>query len=119
MGARYSFDKRKRAYTGLSGGSRMTGGYAPDFRIVAVIGGSFPLKDTDVGSGAAVYVLKDDLDTDKDGFPDYIDMCVMDPEDKAPPNPDDGCPTMADTDNDGIPDGGDKCVTVAEGQGRD
>ena len=41
-------------------------------------------------------------------------MCVLDPEDKTPPNPDDGCPTMADTDNDGIPDGGDKCVNVAE-----
>ncbi len=114
VGARYSFDKRKRAYAGLSGGTRLTGGYAPDFRIVAVFGGAWPLKDTDVGSGAARYVLKDDLDTDKDGFPDYVDMCVMDPEDKAPPNPDDGCPQMADTDNDGIPDGGDKCVTVAE-----
>jgi OmpA-OmpF porin, OOP family len=114
VGGRYSFDKKKRAYVGLSGGSRMTGGYAPDFRIVAVIGGAFPLRDTDVGSGGAKYVLKDDLDTDKDGFPDYVDMCVLDPEDKAQPNPDDGCPTMADTDNDGIPDGGDKCVTVPE-----
>ncbi len=114
VGARYSFDQKKRIYAGLSGGSRITGGYAPDFRIVAVFGGAFPLKDTDVGSGAATYVLKEDQDTDKDGFPDYIDMCVLDPEDKAQPNPDDGCPTMADTDNDGIPDGGDKCVNVAE-----
>lgn len=114
LGARYSFDKRKRIYAGLSGGTRMTTGYAPDFRIALVVGGAFPLKDTDVGSGNAKYVLKEDQDTDKDGFPDYVDMCVLDPEDKAPPNPDDGCPTMADTDNDGIPDGGDKCVTVAE-----
>lgn len=114
LGARYMLDKRKRMYAGLSGGSRMTAGYAPDFRIVAVFGGAFPFKDTDVDSGAARYVLKDDQDTDKDGFPDYIDMCVLDPEDKAQPNPDDGCPMMADTDNDGIPDGGDKCVQVAE-----
>jgi len=114
IGARYSFDKKKRVFAGLSGGTRLTGGYAPDFRIVAVVGGAFPLKDTEGGSGGAQYVLKEDQDTDKDGFPDYIDMCVLDPEDKAQPNPDDGCPTMADTDNDGIPDGGDKCVNVAE-----
>jgi OmpA-OmpF porin, OOP family len=114
IGARYGLDKQKRFYAGLSGGSRLTHGYAPDFRIVAMIGGAFPLKDTNVDSGDAKYVLRDDVDTDKDGFFDYIDMCVLDPEDKAQPNPDDGCPTMADTDNDGIPDGGDKCKTVAE-----
>ncbi len=114
LGVRYAFDKRKRVFAGLSGGTRITTGYAPDYRVVLVVGGAFPLKDTDVGSGNVKYVLKDDQDTDKDGFPDYVDMCVLDPEDKAPPNPDDGCPTMADTDNDGIPDGGDKCVTVAE-----
>ncbi|MBK9258756.1 MAG: OmpA family protein [Polyangiaceae bacterium] len=114
LGARYALDKRKRMFAGLSGGSRMTGGYAPDFRIVAVFGGAIPFKDTDANSGEAKYVLREDVDTDKDGFPDYIDMCVLDPEDKQPPNPDDGCPNMPDTDNDGIPDGGDKCVNVAE-----
>lgn len=114
LGARYSFDRRKRVFVGLSGGTRISGGYAPDFRVVAVIGGAIPFKDTEVGAGSAIYVLKEDQDTDKDGFPDYVDMCVLDPEDKAQPNPDDGCPVMADTDNDGIPDGGDKCVSVAE-----
>jgi OmpA-OmpF porin, OOP family len=106
--------KKKQMHVGLGAGTRLTGGYAPDFRTVAVFGGWFPLKDTDVGSGAALYRFPEDQDTDKDGFPDNIDMCPVDAEDKAPPNPDDGCPTMPDRDGDGIPDVSDRCPDVKE-----
>ena len=106
---RMALDAKKASWAGLSIGSRLTGGYAPDMRIVAVVGGAFGLKDTEVGAGAARYQFRDDVDTDKDGFPDLVDMCPVDKEDKSPPNPDDGCPTMADRDKDGIPDSVDKC----------
>jgi OOP family OmpA-OmpF porin len=43
-------------------------------------------------------------DTDKDGIPDDIDLCPTVPEDKKPPNTDDGCPGIDDRDGDGIPD---------------
>ncbi len=106
---RMALDAKRASWAGLSIGTRLTGGYAPDVRIVAIIGGAFQLKDTEVGAGAARYQFRDDVDTDKDGFPDLVDMCPVDKEDKSPPNPDDGCPTMADRDGDGIPDNVDKC----------
>ena len=114
LSGRMALDARKRSWAGLSVGSRLTGGYAPDLRIVAVVGGAFQLKDTEVGAGAARYQFRDDVDTDKDGFPDLVDMCPVDKEDKMPPNPDDGCPTMSDLDKDGIPDNVDKCPANPE-----
>ncbi|MDC3985664.1 OmpA family protein [Polyangium jinanense] len=114
LSGRMALDAKKISWAGLSIGSRLTGGYAPDMRIVAVVGGAFQLKDTEVGAGSARYQFRDDVDTDKDGFPDLVDMCPVDKEDKAPPNPDDGCPTMSDLDKDGIPDNVDKCPAVPE-----
>lgn len=102
-------DQKKRFWGGLAAGSRLTGGYAPDFRIVATLGGAFGLKDTEVGSGSALYKFREDVDTDKDGLPDLVDMCPVDPEDHKPPNTDDGCPELPDRDKDGIPDNADKC----------
>jgi len=109
LSGRLALDARKRSWASLSLGTRLTGGYAPDMRILATVGGAFQIKDTDVGAGVARYQFREDVDTDKDGFPDLVDMCPVDPEDKNPPNPDDGCPTMADRDGDGIPDNVDKC----------
>ena len=114
VSGRMALDAKRRSYAALALGSRLTGGYAPDFRAVLTVGGAFGLKDTDAGAPAAIYRFRDDVDSDKDGFPDLIDMCPMDPEDKNPPNPDDGCPTMPDRDGDGIPDISDKCPDVAE-----
>jgi len=114
LSGRMALDAKKRSYAGINLGSRFTGGYAPDFRAVITIGGAFPLKDTDVGAPAARYQFRDDVDTDHDGFPDLVDMCPTDPEDKNPPNPDDGCPNMPDRDGDGIPDVSDKCPDVPE-----
>jgi outer membrane protein OmpA-like peptidoglycan-associated protein len=102
-------DPKRRFWGGLGAGTRLTGGYAPDFRVVALIGGAFGLKDTEVGAGNVLYKFREDVDTDKDGLPDLVDMCPVDPEDHKPPNTDDGCPEMPDRDKDGIPDNADKC----------
>jgi outer membrane protein OmpA-like peptidoglycan-associated protein len=109
VNGKMAIDQKRRFWGGLGVGSRLTGGYAPDMRIVAVIGGAFGLKDTDVGHGDALYKFREDIDTDKDGLPDLVDMCPVDPEDHKPPNTDDGCPEMPDRDKDGIPDTSDKC----------
>ena len=54
-----------------------------------------------------------DPDTDGDGIPDSLDMCVLEPEDKDGYLDDDGCPDP-DNDGDGIPDVIDKCPNEPE-----
>ncbi len=44
---RLALDQKKQTYAGLAGGTRLTAGYAPDFRVFAMIGGWFGIKDTD------------------------------------------------------------------------
>src|SRR5277367_6435139 len=44
LNARGFFTPERRAYAGLGAGTRLTGGFAPDFRAVAVVGGSFGLS---------------------------------------------------------------------------
>jgi OmpA-OmpF porin, OOP family len=113
INGRAFFTKKKQAYVGLSLGSRLNGGYSPDFRAVALVGGFFSIVDKDPSSPGFIYV-EDNADTDKDGYPDNIDMCPNDPEDGKGANPSDGCPQLPDRDNDGIPDVSDKCPDQAE-----
>lgn len=113
INGRMYFTKLKQVHVGLSFGSRLDGGYAPDFRAVAMVGGWFGLKDTDMNGPGFVYV-DDNVDTDHDGYPDNIDMCPNDPEDHKGANPSDGCPQLPDQDNDGVPDISDKCPDQAE-----
>ena len=113
---RYWFDPNKQLYAGFGGGTRLTAGYAPDFRLVAVVGYSFGVGDTDPPSPSkrwkAERVAEQAADRDHDKIPDDIDLCPDDPEDGKPPNPDDGCPAALDRDGDGIPDAEDACPDV-------
>lgn len=108
------FTESRALYAGLGAGSRLNGGYAPDFRAVGVFGGSFSIADTDVRSPGFRYEIEKEKDTDGDGYPDVIDLCPEDKEDGKQPKPSDGCPDMPDRDGDGIPDVVDKCPDVPE-----
>lgn len=115
---RMTLDQKKQVYTGLAGGTRITPGYAPDMRLLILIGGWFGIKDTDPGSPGKRFKAErysdHGADSDKDGIPDDMDLCPNDPEDHKPPNPDDGCPALPDRDGDGIPDVSDKCPDQPE-----
>jgi OmpA-OmpF porin, OOP family len=112
---RFYLDQKKRGWLGVGGGTRLTAGYAPDFRIVAVIGYSFPIADTDPGAPNRRFKIEDHgADRDHDKIPDDVDLCPDEPEDGKPPNPDDGCPALPDRDGDGIPDNVDKCPDQPE-----
>ena len=41
LNGRLFFTAARQAYVGLGAGTRLTGGFAPDFRSVVVVGGSF------------------------------------------------------------------------------
>lgn len=115
--ARFATDAKKKGYVGVGGGTRLSGGYAPDFRVVAVAGTWFTIEDSKPTSPNKKFraeYAKDDADTDKDGLPDSVDLCPTEPEDKKPPNTDDGCPAPPDRDGDGIPDSKDKCPDEPE-----
>ena len=111
-------DEAKQGYIGLGGGTRLTAGYAPDFRGVFVAGYSFGITDTDPNAPGKRWKAQrfndHGADTDKDGLPDDVDLCPSEPEDGKPPNPDDGCPALPDRDGDGIPDTSDKCPDQPE-----
>jgi len=114
--ARFTLDEKKRAYLNGFGGTRLTPGYAPDFRTGLAIGYSFDIIDEEPKSPEKkpkFDVLNDNIDTDKDGYPDNVDLCPTEPEDGKPPFTTDGCPGT-DRDGDGIPDSLDKCPDVPE-----
>ncbi|AUX21755.1 cell envelope biogenesis protein OmpA [Sorangium cellulosum] len=113
---RLALDQKKKGWLGLGAGTRLTGGYAPDFRAVAVVGYAFGIKDVEPMSPGKRFTAAPprNVDTDKDGLPDDIDLCPTDPEDGKPPNTDDGCPALPDRDGDGIPDSRDKCPDQPE-----
>jgi outer membrane protein OmpA-like peptidoglycan-associated protein len=112
---RMAIDQKRRAWWGLGGGTRLSAGYAPDFRVVAVIGYWFPIADTNPPSPGKRFRTEDHgADRDHDKIPDDIDLCPDEPEDGKPPNPDDGCPALPDRDGDGIPDNVDKCPDQPE-----
>ena len=112
---RFAIDQRRRAWWSVGAGSRLSAGYAPDFRVVALIGYSFPIADTDPGAPAKRFKYEDHgADRDGDKIPDDVDLCPDEPEDGKPPNPDDGCPALPDRDGDGIPDNVDKCPDQPE-----
>ncbi|XYI01279.1 OmpA family protein [Sorangium sp. So ce1128] len=113
---RLALDEKKKGWLGVGGGTRLTGGYAPDFRLVGVIGYSFGIADVEPKSPGRRFLAVPPraADTDKDGLPDDIDLCPTDPEDGKPPNADDGCPALPDRDGDGIPDISDKCPDQPE-----
>ncbi|MFO0760446.1 MAG: OmpA family protein [Byssovorax sp.] len=81
VNGRMYFTAQRQLYASLGAGTRLTGGYAPDFRGVALVGGSFSLSDSDPASPGFHYAfnVQDDADTDRDGIPDEIDACPADP----------------------------------------
>ena len=114
--ARFAVDKKKKLYFGFNGGTRLTNGYAPDFRVGGLIGYWFNIKDEEPKAPPRKFdvVVNHGVDTDHDGYPDDIDLCPTDPEDGKPPFATDGCPAAPDRDGDGIPDAKDKCPDVPE-----
>ncbi len=101
-------DNPSQGWVGISAGPRLTAGYAPDFRAVAVVGGWFPVVNTKPKQVDFQYVIPGDADKDK--LPDDIDMCPTAKEDGKGPNPDDGCPeSLNDADSDGVLDAEDAC----------
>ncbi|MFO0548893.1 MAG: OmpA family protein [Polyangiaceae bacterium] len=114
---KFALDSKKQLYLTPYFGTRMTPGYAPDFRTGIGFGGWFYLDNPNPPSPKKEPRLDPyggDVDTDKDGYPDNQDLCPTEPEDGKPPATTDGCPAEKDTDDDGIPDSRDKCVQVAE-----
>jgi len=115
---RFLLGEKKHAWLGVGGGTRLTPGYAPDFRLVALAGWYFNVSDVDPASPnvrfKAERYAEHGADTDHDKIPDDIDLCPNEPEDGKPPNPDDGCPALPDRDGDGIPDNVDKCPDQPE-----
>jgi OOP family OmpA-OmpF porin len=94
LNGRMYFTAKRQVYAGLGVGTRLTGGYAPDFRGVAVVGGSFGLRDSDPSSPGFRYAfnVQDDADTDRDGIPDEIDACPTEPGELASDPDRNGCP---------------------------
>jgi outer membrane protein OmpA-like peptidoglycan-associated protein len=117
---RFALDREKAGWLGFGAGTRLDAGYgAPDLRVLASLGYSFSIKDTDPNAPGRRYEFKRDLepksiDTDKDGIPDDLDLCPTVPEDGQPPDATDGCPAPSDRDHDGIPDDADKCPDQPE-----
>ncbi|WP_437937377.1 kelch repeat-containing protein [Sorangium sp. So ce341] len=99
-------------FVGIGAGSRIAAGYAPDARLVAMIGGALSMEREEtapprlVVSSATV-----DQDGDGDGLPDAQDACPAEPEDRR--SVDDGCPDR-DRDGDGLLDAIDKCAAAPE-----
>ncbi len=94
LNSKVFFTRKRQVYAGLGFGSRLDGGYAPDFRAVAVLGGSLGIADSDPKSPGARYVFEvsDLVDTDHDGIPDEVDACPLEPGDMDPDPEKNGCP---------------------------
>ena len=88
------FTTARQVYAGLGAGTRLTGGFAPDFRAVAVLGGYFWVTDSEPGSPGSRYVFEtsDTLDTDHDGIPDEVDACPFEPGEMSSDPEKIGCP---------------------------
>ncbi len=113
--ARFALTEDKQLWAGGHGGTRLSPGYAPDFRLGAAIGYWFEIADVDPPAPAKKpnASMQPVGDADKDGFPDDVDLCPTDPEDGKAPDPTDGCPNT-DRDGDGIVDARDKCPDEPE-----
>lgn len=113
---RFALDDAKQVWLNGWGGTRLTPGYAPDFRTGVSVGVWFPLVDEEppAPEKKPIEPLRGNIDTDKDGYPDDMDLCPTEPEDGKPPFTTDGCPAPPDRDGDGIPDSKDKCPEVPE-----
>jgi OmpA-OmpF porin, OOP family len=94
LNGRMYFTTKRQVYVGLGAGTRLTGGFAPDFRAVAVVGGSFSVTDSDPKSPGGRYVFEtsDPKDTDGDGIPDEVDACPNEPGEMDPDPEKIGCP---------------------------
>jgi OOP family OmpA-OmpF porin len=103
---------KRAAFIGLGYGVRLTGGYAPDARLVAAFGGAFAFDGEAPAEPGPSPRQSEDVDTDGDGIPDIVDMCPAEREDLV--NPEDGCPEPPDSDKDGIRDPSDKCPSEPE-----
>ena len=89
----------------VAGGVGVTEGFGtPDWRILAGIR---------ISRAREAPVPPPAHDTDKDGFVDTADRCVLDPEDVDQFEDTDGCPDL-DDDKDGIADAIDKCPREPE-----
>lgn len=114
LDGKFALTDDKQLYLNGFGGTRMAPGYAPDFRTGLAIGYWFNLVDVEPPAPPKdINLTRGDIDTDKDGYPDNIDLCPTEPEDGKPPFTTDGCPGT-DRDGDGIPDVLDKCPDVPE-----
>ncbi|AKT39757.1 OmpA family protein [Chondromyces crocatus] len=111
---KYFFTQKKQVFVGAGAGTRLSGGYAPDFRGLLVVGGAFNIADVETRAPDFRFVIEKEKDTDGDGYPDVIDLCPEDKEDGKAPKPSDGCPDMPDRDGDGIPDVVDLCPDEPE-----
>jgi outer membrane protein OmpA-like peptidoglycan-associated protein len=94
LNGRMYFTAKRQVYVGLGAGTRLTGGFAPDFRAVGLLGASFPVVDTDPKGPGGRYVFEtsDPTDTDGDGIPDEVDACPFEPGEMDPDPEKIGCP---------------------------
>jgi outer membrane protein OmpA-like peptidoglycan-associated protein len=117
--ARFLLEQDSSVYINAGIGTRLSIGYgAPDVRALISIGKSLELFDDSTATSPPPKVIVPkasdyELDTDRDGYPDTVDKCPTEKEDKRPPDRTDGCPTT-DRDADGIPDASDSCPDKAE-----
>ncbi|XXT19135.1 kelch repeat-containing protein [Sorangium sp. So ce429] len=109
---RFGLGAKAPVFVGLGAGSRITAGYAPDGRLVALIGGALPIeREETVPPRLVVSSASVDRDEDRDGLLDAQDACPTEPEDQR--SIDDGCPEH-DRDGDGLLDAIDKCAAAPE-----
>ncbi len=94
LNGRMFFTPKRQVYAGLGAGTRLTGGYAPDFRALAIVGASFGITDTDPNKPGSRYVFEtsNTLDTDGDGIPDEVDACPLEPGEMSSDPEKIGCP---------------------------
>jgi outer membrane protein OmpA-like peptidoglycan-associated protein len=94
LNARMFFTPTRQVYAGLGAGTRLTGGFAPDFRALAILGGSFGITDSTPGQPGSRYVFEtsDTKDTDGDGIPDEVDACPLEPGEMSSDPEKIGCP---------------------------